>query len=71
MRFIAVLTLIFLPVTGVSTVFPFFEVDFDQASTPLRVARCFWKFWAVVALLTLGIGLLCYFCFQFPTSLSI
>lgn len=68
MKFIAVLTLIFLPVTGVSTVFssPFFEVDFDQDSAPLRVARCFWKFWAVVAPLTLGIGLLCYFWFQFP-----
>jgi Mg2+ and Co2+ transporter CorA len=72
MKFIAVLTLIFLPVTGVSTVFssPFFEVDFDEVSTPLRVARCFWKFWAVVAPLTLGIGLLCYFWFQFPTFFS-
>jgi Mg2+ and Co2+ transporter CorA len=72
MKFIAVLTLIFLPVTGVSMVFssPFFEVDFDEKSTPLRVARCFWKFWAVVAPLTLGIGLLCYFWFQFPTFFS-
>lgn len=68
MKFIAVLTLIFLPVTGVSTVFssPFFDVDFDDYSTPLRVARCFWKFWAIVAPLTLGIGFLCYFWFQFP-----
>lgn len=68
MKFIAVLTLIFLPVTGVSTIFssPFFDVDFDEESSPLRVARCFWKFWAVVAPLKLGIGLLCYFWFQFP-----
>lgn len=72
MKFIAVLTLIFLPVTGVSTVFssPFFNVDFDQKSAPLRVARCIWKFWAVVAPLTLGIGLLCYFWFQFPHFFS-
>lgn len=68
MKFIAVLTLIFLPITGVSTIFssPFFDVDFDKESSSLRVARCFWKFWAVVAPLTLGIGLLCYFWFQFP-----
>ena len=45
-------------------------VDFDQKSAPLRVARCIWKFWAVVAPLTLGIGLLCYFWFQFPHFFS-
>jgi Mg2+ and Co2+ transporter CorA len=72
MKFIAVLTLIFLPVTGVSTVFssPFFTVDFDEDSTPLRVALCFWKFWAVVAPLTLGIGVLCYLWFRFPGFFS-
>jgi len=72
MKFIAVLTLIFLPMTGVSTVFssPFFDVDFDEDSTPLRVAWCFWKFWAVVAPLTLGIGVLCYLWFQFPGFFS-
>jgi Mg2+ and Co2+ transporter CorA len=68
MKFIALLTLIFLPVTGVATVFssPFFNVDFDEDSNPLRVAWCFWIFWAVVAPLTLGICLLCYIWFQFP-----
>jgi len=72
MKFIAVLTLIFLPVTGVSTVFssPFFNVDFDKDSTPLRVAWCFWKFWAVVAPLTLGTGVLCYLWFRFPAFFS-
>jgi Mg2+ and Co2+ transporter CorA len=68
MKFIVVLTLIFLPVTGVATVFssPFFNVDFDKDSTPLHVARCFWKFWAVVGPLTITICLLCYCWFQFP-----
>lgn len=72
MKFIAVLTLIFFPITGVSTVFssPFFNVDFDQNSTPLQVAGCIWKFWAVVAPLTLGIGLLCYFWFRYPHFFS-
>jgi Mg2+ and Co2+ transporter CorA len=72
MKFIAVLTLIFLPVTGVATVFssPFFSVDFDADSTPLRVARCFWKFWAVVAPLTFGTCLLCILWFQFPNDFS-
>jgi len=70
MKFIAVLTLIFLPITGVATVFssPFFSVDFDTVSTPLRVARCFWKFWAVVAPLTFGTCLLCILWFQFPSN---
>lgn len=68
MKFIAVLTLIFLPVTGVATVFssPFFNVDFDVDSAPLRVATSFWKFWAVVAPMTLGTCLLCIFWFQVP-----
>jgi Mg2+ and Co2+ transporter CorA len=72
MKFVAVLTLFFLPVTGVSTVFssPFFNVDFDKDSTPLRVAWCFWKFWAVVAPMTLGIGALCYLWFRFPDFFS-
>ncbi|GAB7329926.1 hypothetical protein MBLNU13_g01631t1 [Cladosporium sp. NU13] len=72
MKFIAVLTLIFLPVTGVATVFssPFFNVDFDLDSTPLRVAQCFWKFWAVVAPLTFGTCLLCMLWFQFPADFS-
>jgi Mg2+ and Co2+ transporter CorA len=73
MKFIAVLTLVFLPVTGVSTVFssPFFNVDFDLDTTPLQIAWCFWKFWAVVAPLTLGIGVLCYLWFSFPAFFSI
>ena len=72
MKLIAVLTLIFLPVTGVATVFssPFFNVDFDSESTPLRVAGTFWKFWAVVAPLTFGTCLLCMLWFQFPADFS-
>jgi Mg2+ and Co2+ transporter CorA len=72
MKFIAVLTLVFLPVTGVSTIFssPFFNVDFDEDSTPLRIAWCFWKFWAIAAPLTLGIGVLCFLWFSFPALFS-
>ena len=68
MKFIAVLTLIFLPLTGVSTVFssPFFNIDFDKELNPLRVAWCFWKFWAVVGPLTVAICVLCYLWFRFP-----
>lgn len=68
MKFIAVLTLVFLPVTGVSTVFssPFFDVDFDQTSRPLRVAACIWVFWSVVGPLTVGTGLLCWLWLRFP-----
>jgi Mg2+ and Co2+ transporter CorA len=72
MKSIAFLTLMFLPVTGVATIFssPFFNVDFDKDSTPLRVAWCFWKFWAVVGPLTFGMCLLCYFWYRFPGFFS-
>ncbi|KAF2171785.1 hypothetical protein M409DRAFT_18018 [Zasmidium cellare ATCC 36951] len=51
---IAILTLIFLPLTGIGSVFstPFFDVDFDSESRMLRVARSFWIFWAITIPLT-------------------
>lgn len=72
MKFIAFLTLVSLPVTGVATVFssPFFSIDFDEDSTPLRVARCFWKFWVFVGPLTFGMCLLCFFWIQFQGFFS-
>ncbi|KAL1588768.1 hypothetical protein WHR41_02574 [Cladosporium halotolerans] len=47
MKFIAALTLIFLPATGVASVFdtPFFDNDFSVSR--IRVATNFWVFWAV------------------------
>jgi hypothetical protein len=65
MKFIAFLTLVFLPATGVASVFstPFFDVDWDLPDTEekvLRTARSFWIFWAVVLPLTLVGLLLCF-----------
>ncbi|KAK4503014.1 hypothetical protein PRZ48_006441 [Zasmidium cellare] len=47
MKAIAILTLIFLPLTGIGSVFstPFFDVDFDEGSRVLRVAGSIWIFW--------------------------
>lgn len=57
---IAVMTLIFLPATGVASVFssPFFTVDFQQRTGSLRVADSFWIFWALTVPMTAGIVLL-------------
>lgn len=54
MKVIAVLTLVFLPATGVASIFsmPFFNVDFDGSSQALQAARSFWIFWVVVLPLT-------------------
>jgi hypothetical protein len=65
MKFIAFLTLVFLPATGVASVFstPFFDVDWDSPGTEervLRTAKSFWIFWAVVLPLTLVGLLLCF-----------
>lgn len=65
MKFIAFLTLVFLPATGVASVFstPFFDVDWESPDTEekvLRTAKSFWIFWAVVLPLTLVGLLLCF-----------
>lgn len=65
MKFIAFLTLVFLPATGVASVFstPFFNIDWDSSGTEnkvLQTARSFWIFWAVVLPLTLVGLLLCF-----------
>jgi hypothetical protein len=61
----AFLTLVFLPATGVASVFstPFFDVDWDLPGSndrALRTAKSFWIFWAVVLPLTLLGLLLCF-----------
>ncbi|EME84380.1 uncharacterized protein MYCFIDRAFT_207257 [Pseudocercospora fijiensis CIRAD86] len=55
MKAIAVLTLIFLPLTGIASLFstPFFSVDFDTSQKSLQVATCFWIFWVITVPLTL------------------
>lgn len=65
MKFIAFLTLVFLPATGVASVFstPFFNIDWDSSNAEekvLQTARSFWIFWAVVLPLTLVGLLLCF-----------
>ena len=54
MRLIAVMTLMFLPATGVASVYssPFFQVDFNGSCQPVQVAESFKYFWAVVLPLT-------------------
>jgi hypothetical protein len=49
MEFIAFLTLVFLPATGVASVFstPFFDVDWESSEAEdkvLRTAKSFWIF---------------------------
>jgi hypothetical protein len=73
MKFIAFLTLVFLPATGVASVFstPFFDVDWDLPDTEekvLRTARSFWIFWAVVLPLTLVGLLLCFAWVNLPEN---
>lgn len=55
MKAIAVLTLIFLPLTGIGSLFstPFFTVDFNTSQKSLQVATCFWIFWIITVPLTL------------------
>ena len=59
MKVIAILTLVFLPATGVASVLssPFFKVDFGQETQPLQVAASFKIFWIVVLPLTVGVVL--------------
>lgn len=63
MKFIAFLTLVFMPATGVASVFstPFFNIDWEslpeKGEKVLRTAESFWIFWAVVLPLT-AVGLL-------------
>lgn len=56
MKVIAVMTLIFLPATGIASIFstPFFEVDFQNSkgNRMLKVARSFWISWVVSIPLT-------------------
>jgi hypothetical protein len=65
MKFIAFLTLVFLPATGVASVLstPFFNIDWDSPDVEdkvLQTAKSFWIFWAVVLPLTLVGLLLCF-----------
>ena len=56
MKMIALLTLVFLPATGVASVLscPFFPVDFRQEAEPMRVAASFKVFWILVLPITFG-----------------
>jgi hypothetical protein len=76
MKFIAFLTLVFLPATGVASVFstPFFDVDWDAPGSndrALRTAKSFWIFWAVVLPLTLVGLLLCFAWVNLPEDYKI
>lgn len=67
MKAIAVMTLIFLPATGISSIFsmPFFIVDIAGPGTKmLRVAACFWIFWVVALPLTAMIFLVWYWIYR-------
>jgi hypothetical protein len=74
MEFIAFLTLVFLPATGVASVFstPFFDIDWEPSSQPgervLRTAESFWIFWAVVLPLTIVGLLLCFVWVNLPDN---
>ena len=73
MKFIAFLTLVFLPATGVAGVFstPFFNIDWDSRDVEdkvLRTAESFWIFWAVVLPLTLVGLLLCFAWVNLPVG---
>ena len=59
MKMVALLTLVFLPATGVASVLscPFFTVDFKHEAEPILVASSFKVFWIVVLPLTFGIVL--------------
>jgi Mg2+ and Co2+ transporter CorA len=64
MKFIALLTLIFLPATAVASVLstPFFNIDWDASGTEersLQTSNNFWVFWAIVIPLTIVGLLLC------------
>jgi hypothetical protein len=56
MKMIALLTLVFLPATGVASVLscPFFRVNFRDEAEPMRVAASFKVFWILVLPLTFG-----------------
>jgi hypothetical protein len=76
MKFIAFLTLVFLPATGVASVFstPFFDVDWESPGSndrSLRTAKSFWIFWAVVLPLTLVGLLLCFAWVNLPEDYKI
>lgn len=76
MKFIAFLTLVFLPATGVASVFstPFFDVDWESPGSndrALRTAKSFWIFWAVVLPLTLVGLLLCFAWVNLPEDYKI
>jgi hypothetical protein len=56
MKMIALLTLVFLPATGVASVLscPFFRVDFSREAEPVLVAASFRLFWILVLPMTFG-----------------
>ncbi|KAM0716570.1 hypothetical protein Q7P37_008015 [Cladosporium fusiforme] len=67
MKFIAALTLVFLPATGVASVFdtPFFE---NENPSKMTVANNFWIFWAVVGPLTVIVAGVCLVWYYLPKS---
>ena len=75
MKFIAFLTLVFLPATGVASVFstPFFDIDWsaEEGKKVLRTAKSFWVFWAVVLPLTIVGLLLCFVWVNLPENYKI
>jgi hypothetical protein len=60
MKMVALLTLVFLPATGVASVLscPFFRVDHGREAEPLLVAASFKVFWILVLPLTFGVILM-------------
>ena len=76
MKFIAFLTLAFLPATGVASIFstPFFDIDWESPGSndrALRTTKSFWIFWAVVLPLTLIGLLLCFAWVNLPEDYKI
>lgn len=64
MKFIAFLTLVFLPATAVASILstPFFDIDWNASgaeNNSLRTARSFWKFWVIAIPLTVIAVSLC------------
>lgn len=73
MKLIALLTLLFLPATGIASILstPFFNVDWEtpkHGAKALQTANDFWIFWAIVLPLT-SLGLLLYWVYTHQQKL--
>lgn len=60
MKLIAILTVVFLPVTSIASIFdtPFFDNDYSSLAAQLKVTSDFWIFWAVSVPLTVCVWIL-------------